>query len=141
MKGKKMDSLAPTIELREPELIHLGDLLDEDEPLTEEETLQASFCWTLMGAPGSKKRCTCGLKKPTVGRLSDDVTLTKKMEMEHLKLGIESKCRVCGPRHLRISEAYSHHADYLYRVLMRDTKGATQALRLRDSIRNGLIRL
>lgn len=137
-----METLAPIIELREPEFIHLGELLEEeDEPLTEEEILQASFCWLTMCTPGSKKRCTCGLKKPAVSRLGDDITITKKLEMEHLKVGIESKCRVCGSLHLRVSEVYSHHADYLYRVLMRDIKGATEALRRRDAIRNGLVRM
>lgn len=124
----------------EPEITTWVDPEDDEErPLTEDETLQASFFWSLAVTPaGRKPRCHCGLKKPELAPLPDDNVLTQKLAQEHLELGMASKCRVCSPRHLTISEVYSEHGAYLACRLLRNSTGAIRAARRRDAARKKL---
>lgn len=130
-----------TITSDEPEIIVLGvEYLDEDElPLTEEETLQASYYWYMLGAPsGVRKRCRCGLKRPRLGLLSDDRLQSQKAAQQHLELGMASKCPVCSVLHLRIAEVHSHHSAFLYSRLIRDSHGAIRSARQRCAVARGL---
>lgn len=112
---------------------------DEDAPLTGEELLGATFYWGLVATPaGRKPRCRCGLKRPSLAPLPDDNVMTQRLVKDHLDRGMASKCRVCGPRHLTISEVYAEHGAYLACRLLRNSTGAIKAARRRDAARKRL---
>jgi hypothetical protein len=128
-----MLSIVPSVE---PEIIVWEE--GEESPLTEEELLQATYYWSLLGAPGSKKRCRCGWRKPRLELLCDDPTESEKLAQSHLEAGIASKCPVCSTKHLLISEVHAHHGDFLHCRLIRNTSGAIAAARRRCEMARGL---
>jgi hypothetical protein len=119
----------------EPEIIIHG-IEGEDEPtLTDDELLGATFYWSLLGAPGTRRRCRCGLKKPKLGLLPEDPIRCQKLAQEHLEAGVASRCQVCSVKHLVVSEVYSEHGSYLACRLLRNSTGAISATRRRDRAR------
>lgn len=66
--------------------------------------------------------------------VGNDMTLTRKMQMENLDKGLRCSCSRCSEKHFKIADALDYHLTMLHCVHRKDDRGATQAARARGEI-------
>jgi hypothetical protein len=115
---------------------------DSEAPLSAAEVEMATVYWKmLVGNPiGERETCkgSCKNEVPSSGILTNDPVQTEKAARIRLELGMASNCHVCSHRHLIISEALSHHSEFLRCHLRKDVDGALLAARKRCELIQGL---